>query len=278
MLKEKIIKKLQELTSHKDVEITSRGNSAISSALSILPKDKKLLIPEEGGWIHYKIGPKKLGITVVEVKCNEAVIDLQDLEDKLKTKQFYALLYQNPGGYFADQPIEQIFQLCKKYACLVILDVSGAIGTKLCDGKYADIQVGSFGEGKLVEAKVGGFISSNSEELFLKLDLFIEPLHDSHSLEIILEKLQLLNSRIKYLTSIRKNIIADLHPFNISHRDDMGFVVVIKLDNPQAIVSQRDEIIDYCQTHHLEWTECPRYIRLNQNAISIEVKQLSGGE
>ena len=268
-----IISILKKLTNHDYIEIVTRGNSAISSALALVPKNKKVLIPEEGGWLHYRTAPKQLGLKADEVKCHDAKIELQDLETKLSTKKYGAFLYQNPGGYFAEQPGKEIYQLCKKNDCLVILDVSGSIGTKLADGKYADIIIGSFGTWKLVEAKVGGFISCNEQKLWKKIKF--EKLENEADLSNILQQLEKLPQRISYLKNIRDKIIHELDKlsalskFGIVHKDNLGFVVVVKFNTPK----EKETIINYCKDNQLEYTECPRYIRLNQKAISIEVKR-----
>ena len=145
--KQQIIIKLKELTSHKYVEILTKGNSAIWSALQVA--EKEVLIPEEGGWLTYPQYPKKLGLELSEVKCNNVILDLEDLKEKSKTAD--VLLYENPGGYHAEQPLKDIYSICQKNNCLVILDVSGSIGTKLCKGKYADIVIGSFGRWKPID-------------------------------------------------------------------------------------------------------------------------------
>src|SRR3989344_413761 len=131
MVQKAIQQAIQKLTGHFFAEMVLRGNAAIDAALSLVKK--KLLIPAEGGWIHYQKAPKKLGLESEEVLCDDARINLLSLKEKFATKKFGALLYQNPGGYFAEQPMQEIYELCRKHDCLVIMDVSGAIGTKLCD-------------------------------------------------------------------------------------------------------------------------------------------------
>ena len=270
MIKSDLISTLQKLTTHHFVEITTRGDAAITAALSIVPKDKLVLIPEEGGWLSYPKIPKKLGLAVVEAKCDDAKINLVDLQKKLKEHSCSALLYQNPGGYFAEQPMKEIYSLCQENNCLVIMDVSGSIGTKLCDGNYADVLVGSFGERKLVEAKAGGFVSCKSKELFEKINPFCKLLDDDEKLNIISNKIQELPERISFLTEKRKRIIKDLEEFDLVHKNDLGFVVVVKYNDSL----EKEKIINYCKDKQLPWTECPRYIRLNKPAISIEVKRL----
>lgn len=261
---------LQKLTHHRYIEITRRGNSAIQSSISLLPQGSIILIPEEGGWLGYQKIPEKLGRKTAEVKCDDARINLNDLKDKLSSIKPAAFIYQNPGGYFAEQPGEKIYELCRKHGCLAIVDVSGSIGTRLCNGNYADILVGSFGKWKLVEARVGGFISFKEKKLYEKAKAFIEKLDDESSLKIIKDKLNNLQGRINFLLDKRKKIMEDLTKLNLVRADDLGFIVAVKF----STYEEKQTIINYCKKNGWEWTECPRYIRLNKKAISIEVKRL----
>lgn len=259
---------LGQLTGHSYISLTDRGNTAITIVLSILPKDRILLIPEEGGWIHYQKAPQKLKLKYDYVHCIDAKLDLHYLEQKLKTNTVSALLYQNPGGYFAKQPMREIYELCKKYRCLVILDASGALGTTLCDGAYADIMVGSFR--KIVDAEEGGFISSNSEKLWQQIKTYLTAWGTEQQLDLIAQKLEQLPARIGALLALKKKIAQDLRSFGLVYPEDIGFVQVIKYSTQQ----EKEKIINYCSTHNLEWTQCPRYIRIKQKAISIEIKRV----
>ncbi len=255
-------------TNHLFTAITTRGDAAIKAALAFLPKDKTLLIPQEGGWLSYPKIPKEKNIPFLEVSCLDAKIDLLDLKEKLMKNSCSALLYQNPGGYFAQQPMREIYQLCQKYDCLVILDASGSIGTELCDGRFADIIIGSFGEWKLVEAGKGGFISCMDKKIFNSL--ILTELDDTAALTTIKENLDLLDQRIDFLKQQREKIMNDLNTFSILYPKDLGFVVVVAFSSPE----EKEKIINYCQKNALEWTECPRYIRVQRPGISIEIKRL----
>ncbi|MEK6809192.1 MAG: DegT/DnrJ/EryC1/StrS family aminotransferase [Nanoarchaeota archaeon] len=292
-IRQEVISSLHKLIGHDFIEITTRGDAAITAALSVVSKNKMVLIPEEGGWLSYPKIPVKLDLKVAEVKCDDAKINLSDLRQKLEDNPCGVLLYQNPGGYFAEQPMKEIYSLCRKKNCLVIMDVSGSIGTKLCEGKYADILVGSFGEWKLVEAKAGGFISAKDKDLFEEIKknalndalMKAQILDDQEVLGLILRRLEELPQRISFFTEKRKKIIEDLKKYEIVHKNDLGFVVVVKYeqgsqkeDHKKASppeISSRENLINYCKDNHLPWTECPRYIRLNKPAISIEVKRLN---
>src|SRR3989344_8347437 len=134
-VKDAVIRTLREITHCKFMEVTTRGNTAIEGAVGVVGKNKKVLIPQEGGWLTYRTIPKKLGLEIVEVRCCDAVLDLGELHRLLETKEFGALLYQNPAGYFAKQPMREIYELCSLHNCIVVLDVSGGIGTELCSGE-----------------------------------------------------------------------------------------------------------------------------------------------
>ncbi len=164
--------------------------------------------------------------------------------------------------------MEEIYALCKKYSCVVILDASGAFGTALCDGKYADIIVGSFGRWKLVNAEVGGFMSCNDEELFEKLKM--NELVDEVSVVKIQNALEKLPERVTFLKEKVQKIKQDLKEFDIVHKDDYSLVVVVRYADEET----KQKVVSYCRENGLPYRECPRYIRLNSPAISIEVKQL----
>lgn len=268
MFQEAILHQIRQLIGHTFIMLTDRGNAAISAALALTPRNKKILIPAEGGWIHYKKAPKQLGLAYEEVACDDAKINLKDLQKKLTTGLFGTFLYQQPGGYFAEQPAEEMYRLCQKHNCLVIMDVSGALGTPLCSGANADILVASFGEEKLVNAGVGGFISCKEREMFEKIT--IAPFADEEKLQIIEEKIERLPERIAFLEGKRKRIVEELKTFQIVHASENGFVIVVKFSTS----AEKEKLIAYCKENNLPWTECPRYIRLNTPAISIEVKKL----
>ena len=92
-----------------------------------------------------------------------------------------------------------------------------------------------------------------------KVKLISTPLHDGNSTRGVGEYTRRLMSMIQYQDK----------DFDIVHRNDLGFVVVINCSD----VQERENLINYCKDNKLEWTECPRYIRLNKPAISIEVKR-----
>ena len=125
-----------------------------------------------------------------------------------------------------------------------------------------DIIIGSFGKWKLVDAGKGGFIATDEE-------LDVKEFTDEETLKIIEKKLLELPGRIKYLNEIKTKVIKDLKDYGIVKSHDQGIVIIIKYKDEQ----EKSDIETYCQKNDLEWTECPRYIRINEQAISIEIKR-----
>ena len=125
-----------------------------------------------------------------------------------------------------------------------------------------DIIIGSFGKWKLVDAGKGGFIATDEE-------LEVEEVTDKETLKLIETKLLELPERIKYLTKIRNKVLIDLKDYNIIKPYDQGIVVIVKYKDQE----EKADIETYCQKNDLEWTECPRYIRINEQAISVEIKR-----
>jgi hypothetical protein len=274
--KKEILDMLSRITNHKFVELTKRGNAAILEAMRCVKKlkgTKPILTPDQGGWVTYLKYPGALGLGLRIVKTDKALINLQDL--KKKTKGAGAFLYAQPGGYFVAQPSRKIYRLCRKNNCMVIMDVTGTIGTPLCNGDHADILVCSFGRYKPVNLGYGGFISSNEKFISTQPDKF-----ESEKLQLLAEKLGTLRKRQEFFQEINKKIKKDLNGFDIIHKDKKGINVLVKFNNE----GQKEEIIRYCEKNNFKYKLCKKvpdstknlfsFIKVNENAVSIEVQRL----
>jgi len=266
-MEKKVLDRMRQMTHHKHVKILPRGNAALFVAFYIIKQiseQPRLLIPDQGGWISFKTYPELLRIDFRELTTDKGVINLKELEKQLKIGAS-ALVITSFAGYFAEQPLKKISALCKKYNCLLIEDASGAIGDKkLCNGKYSDIIVGSFGKWKPVNLGYGGFISTNKKEILDKANRAFSLFKTSE--DIYYRLLPFLNSdRLKKFIRISSQIKKDLSKFNIYHGDKRGLNVVVGYD---------ERVLQYCQDNGYFYILCPNYIRLNEKAISIEVKRL----
>lgn len=283
---EEVLDLLRKYTKHPYIALTARGNDAIMNALRSvrsISERKAIIIPDQGGWLAYLKFPKKVGFTIEEVKTDDGLVDLDHLAEL--SKRAAALLYENPAGYFADQDISTIYSICNKNGCIVIMDVTGCIGDPgLCDGAFADIMVCSFGESKPVNLGSGGFISTkdpNHYDVCVNVNSKPNSLDNPHTdetvklinteLDLNTLKIKLIDlpDRLNFLYSRSADVKNDLKSLPIIHRDKKGINVIVSSDD-----NTKTDIIEYCKSHGLEYTLCPRYIRVLKPAVSIEIKRL----
>ncbi len=270
------IELIKKYTKHRFVKITNRCNLAIFIALAIAKRfntKKYIAIPEQGGWFSFRKYPKILGFDIIEIKTDSGIIIPEELENSLKEKNISAVLIASFAGYFAEQPLEEISKLCGKYNCLLIEDASGAIGDKkLCNGDFSDIIVASFGKHKPVNLGYGGFISANRKEFFESSSDFFSLIKVYPEIyRELYKKLKKAPERIDFFYEKCKEIKSDLKDFDIVHREKRGINVVVRYKNE----NERKSLIEYCEKNGYEFVLCPKYIRINDKAISIEVKRLN---
>ena len=277
---QKVIKLLADITKHKHVRLVQRGNAAIFCALIIAKKTNPkpfILIPDQGGWISFNTYPKLLGFDIRTVKTNRGLIDLIDLEKKAESGA--ALLVTSFAGYFAEQPMKYISKICRRYGCLLIEDASGAVGDEdLCDGDYSDIIVGSFGRWKPINVEYGGFITAAKKEYFDVAREVFSTTNHYPKYDVLIEKLKNANVRVKSMLKAADKVKDDLAKrfpeLKIIHKDLRGLNIVIRHMNE----AEKDEIQEYCDEKDYDYLECPQYTRLDEDAISIELKRDSDGD
>ncbi|MBW2992873.1 hypothetical protein KY345_06680 [Candidatus Woesearchaeota archaeon] len=269
-MKEKAIERLQKLSGHRFIELTSKGDTAIFAALYCARKIMglgKVLIPSEGGWLTYPKYPKMLQMDVELVKTVHGKIDLEDLKSKVDEAKIF--LYQDYGGYFVKNDVEKIYEICKG-KCIVILDITASLGADDFSS-FCDIALSSFGRWKPVNLRYGGFLSTNRKIIFEKpKEIFNTTSFDESKYEGLLERLDLLKERQQKIRKECEKIKKELKNFNILHKESPSLVVVVGFKDD----SEKEKIIKYCKNNNYEYTICPRYIRVNEDAVSIEVKRL----
>lgn len=255
------LKILSKITGQKHITITESGDSAIYKAFEAAKElgKKTILVPDQGGWFSYKKFPKKLGLEVKELKTDFGLIDLSEL----KKEKGCALILTTFAGYFAEQDTKQMAKICRKNDILFIEDITGAIGYKKPQG---DILVCSFSHWKPINLGEGGFISTNDKSIFdliKKDDVIIDE-------GKLLEKIKNLKRKYEILFNEVEKIKNDLKNYEIIHKNKKGINVVVKFNSEK----EKNEIIKYCEKNKYEWVLCPNYIKVNADAISIEVKRI----
>ncbi len=253
--------KIKQLTKKKFVYFLSRGDEAIKEALKYAKSKGKdtLVLADQGGWMSYKKFGKRLGFSMIEMETDFGIVELDLLGFALSQNKNTVLLLNSFAGYHAEQPVDDIITLCKKYNCLFVNDASGTIGTDLCRG---DIIVASLGEWKAVDLGEGGILAIDEE--IKKDDAKLDE-------EKLLEKLNNLPKRFKFLFDRCEKIKEDLKGFDVIHPDKRGIVVIVRFRNEE----EKNKLLKYCEENKLEHTLCPREIRVKANAVSIEVKRLN---
>jgi len=254
-------KSLMDLTSKKQVIFTESGDHAIILVLQHLFSKgyKKALIQNQGGWFSYLKYPKKAGFEAIELKTDYGLIDLDDLKQKAAAD--CVLLANSLTGYFAEQDMNHIYEICKEKKCFVANDVSGSIGRDIA--KIGDLALGSFGEHKPIEIGQGGFIAYNENFNFKDETDF------QLNQEELAKQLAVLHNKISFFESIRNKIINDLNKFEIIHKNKNGINVVVKYKSDE----EKEKITDYCKSNNFEYVLCPNYIKVNEKAVSIEIKR-----
>ncbi|MBI2545808.1 hypothetical protein HYV81_01370 [Candidatus Woesearchaeota archaeon] len=277
---EEILELIRKYTGHDNIFLTARGNAAIWVALKTvsLLKQGPILVQDQGGWKTFLEYPERLGLRTVQVKTGYGVIDLHDLEEK--AKRAAALIYANPSGYCAGQPFHEIYEICKRNGCFVIMDISGCISDEyMYTADAADFFVCSFGKWKVANAGYGGFISARSKGFVGRLKEVIDAARlenpaiysfDAQQQEKVIAALQKAPERLAALYKEVGKVKYELDGFDIIHKDKMGIVVIVKYEDDTV----KQQLIDYCKRNGYEYSECPRYIRVNENAISVEIKRL----
>ncbi len=263
---EAVIKRLKKFTRHDFVRITDRGNSAIFVAIGMAKKvnpRSNILIPDQGGWMSFKKYPSFFNYHIREVKTDYGVIDLKRLKEQMDNAS--ALVLTSFAGYFAEQPIKKIAKICHDNDCLLIEDASGALGdSKLSKGKYSDIIIGSFGKGTSTNYGYGGFVSVDKPEYFDKAKEVFSTIkvHPEFYKEVLPH---LETKRLKAILAKAEKVKKDLKKFDVLHRDKRGLNVVVKFNT---------DIIEYCIRNNYAYILCPNYMRVNEKAISIELKSI----
>lgn len=254
-----VTEKLHELFGKNNIQLVESGDHAILSILRYAKSigKSRVLIQDQGGWLTYRNYPKKEELELIELKTNYGLIDLDDL--RVKADGNSILLVNSLNGYFSEQNMEEIKRICSDKNCLLINDASGSVGTELA--LIGDIILCSFGKHKPINSHYGGCIAFDSGSFAGEFD--------DKKLESLNQELDKLFFRLQQWSDIHRKIKEDLKEFEIIHRDSKGINVIVKFKDDL----EKEKIISYCKENDYEYTLCPRYIRVMEKAVSIEVKR-----
>lgn len=252
--------------------LTERGNSAIHAALFLVKQlgCTSILVPDQGGWLTFASLSKELGLDVQTVSTDKGLLSEKSFSS-VGVDRKSALLFTTLAGYFARQDTDLIERCCKQKNIFIIEDCSGVLNGDFFP--IGNILVASFGRHKLINNFHGGFVGFQEHE-------YLDILKEHHIMEKISPHnmdYQKLNTSLKkadqryaFLVNKCNEIKNDLASYAVVHRDKEGIVVVVEENEEQKI----EQLKKYCAEKKLEFTLCPREIRMNHQGISIEVKRL----
>ncbi|MFH0875818.1 MAG: NUDIX domain-containing protein [archaeon] len=259
---------LKKIVEKNYILLTDRGNSSIILSLRLAKRKgvKDIYIADQGGWLTYKHFPKRLNLTLNEIKSQYGIISLDSVKN---IKEGSALLLNSFPAYYTEQEdMKKIHEICRKRNILLINDITGSIGLK--SSKPGDVILGSFGEHKPVNCGYGGFIAT---DLLDDYNYFAQRFHKGkpdNFLANLASNLSNLGKRRIYLSEISQKVKKELSEFEIINKSGEGIDVIVKFNNQK----QKDKLIDYCKKNNYEYSMCPDYIRVLTDAICIEVKRL----
>ncbi len=252
---------LRQLSGKQFITLTESGDHAILAVLKALKQAGKetVLLQDQGGWLTYRDYALKAGLQFVELKTDYGVLILDELKEHLAEKA--VLLVNSLSGYIAEQPMKEIYEVCKAAGVLVVNDCSGSIGTELA--KIGDIILCSFGKDKPVNCAYGGFIGTDTETAF-------EAEFDTKKLTALEQHLKNLPARREKLVRTAEKIKKDLAEYAIIHPRSAGLNVCVQYKDE----SEKRKLTAYAEALAVPFVFCPRYIRVNAQAVCFEVKRL----
>lgn len=235
------------------VQAIDRSYEADPSGLRFM---NKILVPDQGGWQIFR--SNKDSFENIELKTTHGLVWLTKLRQL--ANESTVVLLSSLAGFFAEQPMREIYEICNAKDAIVINDVSGSIGRTMA--QYGDIIVGSFGKSKPVNLGYGAFIACDE-----KLNII-----ESFDVTRLIDLKDKLDNLTEHATKIYKKTIQvknDLKGFDILHRESNSLVVVVRYKDED----EKNQILKYCKNNNYEYFLCPKYIRVKEKAISIEVKK-----
>ena len=248
------INRLKEITGKKYIYFTSRGNSSIKEALKYARENfETIYYPDQAGWMTYKQFAEKYNFKINTIKTDIGLIENNYFKNVNKKA---CLLFNSMPAYAFNINVDNL-----NFKGLIINDVSGSIGS--IGSNKGDFLVGSFGRWKPINLGGGGFIATDFDDFKIDNNLELD-------FEKLLIKLNNLENRLNFIKTIRGKVKNDLKNFEILYPVHDGLNVIVKFNDD----IEKEKLINYCLENNLEYVLCPKDIRVNIDAISIEIKRL----
>lgn len=265
-------KAIKKVTGHENVRMLGSGNAAIMATMSTMKGP--IMIPDQGGWSGFRKFAEFYGLEILYLPTVLGVIHLETLEEQLKLKNPESLFITSFAGYMAEQPVKGIYDICEDNGVILVEDASGSVGDplkKLACGDHSHVIVASTGSPKMVNVGNGGFISTNDPEFFIDAGFILKTLQSSPvtCAGLVEEVKKAPGHLVKTVAAcefLKKEIEDVLHP------EKRGINIALPVDEPKTIARLLRNNLKVRGGGMI--TTCPRYDRINQPAVCLEVKNL----
>lgn len=266
---------IRDMSGHEHARVVNSGNSAILSVMSTFTNE--IMIPDQGGWVGFKKMAKFLGLKVSEIPTILGVVDIEVLEEMIHKINPEAFFITSFAGYMAEQPINEIYNICEDMGVVLVEDASGSIGDstgKMCNGDHAHVIVASTGSPKTVNVGNGGFVSTNDAEIIsssrdILKTLQADPVTCAGISSEIGNAGRIFSKTVESCNILKR----ELNKFRtVFHSNKRGLNVAIPDNNPKKFGYQLRNQLDVVGGGII--TVCPRYDRIKSKAVCIEIKNL----
>jgi hypothetical protein len=268
---------IKNFTAHEHSRVLCSGNAAIMVAMSNM--EGPVMIPDQGGWSGFIKIAEFYGLKLIRVPTKMGVIDLEILKDHVKQKNPDSLFITSFAGYMAEQPVKEIYEICEDHEVIMVEDASGSVGDPLKNlacGDHAHIIVASTGYPKIVNVGNGGFISTNNPKVFEDAHYLIKTVKSSPVIcaglvEEIKKAPESLTKTLQACEFLKKEFKSE-EIKSVLHPKKRGINIALSLDEPKLKARELRTKIRVKGGGMI--TVCPRYDRINQPAICLEIKNL----
>lgn len=283
----KVKSELQSLTGTNNAILLGKGADAVAEVMSLVKRLGKqyVLVQDQGNSPLYKQYALKNGLMCIELKTDYGLTNLEDLDKKANKKAVF-LVHSLPG-YHAEEQMQKIAKICAKNQCTIINDVCGSLGTK--NASVGDIKFTSFNQHDPADLGMGAAVMFN-DHLPLYIDMIPgtqwlwrrlfntkhhfkdvpEAVFKETELERLYRKLTVVRKKQKAQQEQQQRIKQELKKFDVIHPTHPGINVIVGYQGNDEKIA----IIKYCEIRKFPYTECPRLVRVNDQAISIELREL----
>jgi hypothetical protein len=263
---------IRKLTGHHLVKVVNSGNAAILSVMSTIKGT--ILIPDQGGWSGFEEMARIMHLETRKLDTKLGVIKPEILVEFLEHNPVEALFLTSFAAYTAEQPLKEIYQICEEKDVLLVEDASGALGDptkKLANGSQAHVILASTGSPKMVNAGSGGFFSTDREDLVVDSKRVTKALRAS-PLTCAAMGVEMQNASKSFSKTVAACNFLKNEFKSAYHRDKKGVNVCLHVANPRKFAHQLQNHIEVVGGGMI--TICPRYERLTESAICLEIKNL----